>query len=64
MDIRIDHHGSIFLVHSLSNAGKEWIDENINTSEETQYFMGALVVEHRYIRDIAEGMVRDGLEVE
>ncbi len=60
-DVQIENHGSVFLVRPLTNAATAWLDENIDC--EAQYFGGALVVEHRYIADIAEGMRADGLEV-
>jgi hypothetical protein len=40
-------------------AGAEWIDENVNPG--AQLVGGALVVEPRYGRDIAQGMAADGL---
>ena len=62
MDVRIENHGSLFLVHPLTPCATQWIQENI--LEESQSFGDALVVEPRYIEVLVQGMVNDGLEVE
>ena len=61
-DLSIQNEGSIFLLRGLSEAGKAWIAEHI--PGDAQRYGGAVVVEHRYIGDIAHGAVNDGLEVE
>jgi hypothetical protein len=61
-DLSIQNEGSIFLLRGLTDAGKAWIASNI--PDDAQSFGGAIVVEHRYIGDIAQGAVNDGLEVE
>jgi hypothetical protein len=61
-DLSIQNEGSIFLLRGLTDAGKAWIAANI--PDDAQSFGGAIVVEHRYIGDIAQGAVNDGLEVE
>lgn len=61
-DIQIQNEGFIFLVHALTKKAKAWIQENIN-AEESTFFGSALVVEHRYIRDVLAGMESDGLEI-
>ena len=61
-DLYIQNEGSIFLLRGLSDAGKAWIAEHI--PEDAMTFGGAVVVEHRYIGDIAQGAVDDGLEVQ
>lgn len=61
-DLSISNHGSIFLLSGVSPAGEAWIAENI--PEDAMTFGGAIVVEHRYIGDIAAGAQNDGLEVE
>ena len=60
-DLSIQNEGSIFLLRGLTDAGRAWIAENI--PDDAQTFGGAVVVEHRYIGDIAQGAVNDGLEV-
>jgi hypothetical protein len=61
-DLSIQNEGSIYLLRGLSEAGKKWIAENI--PDDAQHFGGAVVVEHRFIADIAQGAASDGLEVE
>lgn len=61
-DLSIQNEGSIFLLRALTDAGRAWISENI--PDDAQHFGGAVVVEHRFIGDIAQGAVNDGLEVE
>jgi hypothetical protein len=58
-DFSVENHGSIFLLRPLSPLGFDWIDQHI--PEDAQHFGNAVVVEHRYIGDIAEGILADGL---
>ncbi len=60
-DLYIENHGSIFLLYPVSEAGTEWIEEHI--PDDAMIWGDAVVVEHRYIADIAEGVMDDGLEV-
>lgn len=62
VDVKVENHGSIFLFQPLSEAAREWIGEHV--PEDATWFGGALVVEHRYASDLAQGMVDDDLEVE
>lgn len=62
-DITVDCCGTIYLLRGVSDAGKEWIEENVTQNEETQYWNGAIVVEHRFIADIIEGARQDGLTI-
>lgn len=59
VDAFVENHGSIFLVRPVSSFAAEWLRENV--SEESTRFGNALVVEHRYVGDLAEGMKSDGL---
>lgn len=60
-DFRVQNEGSIFLLHVLTPAAKDWVAEHIG---DCQWFGCAVVVEHRYIADIVNGIRNDGLEVE
>lgn len=60
-DISVENHFSILLVRPLSSAAEAWIEENV--SGESRFFAGALVVEPRYVVDLVEGMLSDGLLV-
>jgi hypothetical protein len=50
----VENHGSIMLVRPDDEAEREWLGEN--TSEESQWFGGALVVEPRYLEALLDGL--------
>lgn len=60
-DIRFENHGSIWLMTAQTDAGRDWVSENI--PEDAQTWGSSIVVEPRYVEAIAEGAVNDGLEV-
>jgi len=57
VDIQVQNYGSIFLFVPLTEAGEEWLRANTDGT----WFGGALAVEHRYARDLADGAIEDGL---
>ena len=61
VDVRVRNEGTLFLFDLLTDAADDWV--KMNVSDESQMYGGALVVEHRYARDIAAGMQSDGLVV-
>ncbi len=61
-DFIVENHGSIMLLRAESPAAKEWQDEHLDL-EEAQRLCGAVVVEPRYIGDIAAGIMADGLTI-
>lgn len=62
-DLRVQDAGSVFLLHPASDAGQDWLDENLG-GDEVQRLGNAVAVEHRYILDIVDGAKGDGLVVE
>lgn len=67
-DLLVENHGSIFLLFRTSDAGVEWVRENIGENlggpgSAVQTWGSAVVVEPRYIEDIVRGAQADGLEV-
>lgn len=54
-------YSSLFLLTPQSDAATAWIAENIGP--DATWWCGALVVEHRYVANLIEGMRGDGLEV-
>jgi hypothetical protein len=60
-DFFCENHGSIFLLRPASPAAHSWISEHLHQDRMT--FGNAVVVEHRYIWAILEGIQNDGLEV-
>jgi hypothetical protein len=61
-DFLCENHGSIFLLRPLSQPAQSWINENI--SSDAQWFGNGVVIEHRYIWAILEGIQNDGLAVQ
>jgi hypothetical protein len=61
-DFRCENHGSIFLLYPLSQSAQSWIEENLPS--DVQWFGNGVVVEHRYIWAILEGIQNDGLAVQ
>lgn len=59
-DIKIEDHGTIVMFHPLSEAGVEWMSQNLLV-EEWQRWGQAITVDHRMARDIIDGMRADGL---
>ena len=53
MIAEIQDEGTIFLFRPMDMEAEEWCDENI--SDDRQSFGKAIVIEHRYISEIAEG---------
>ena len=63
-DVRIDKHGTLYLATPLTEAGSDWIAEYIDAEEATFLAGRTLVIEHRYVTDIAAGMIAFGLTLE
>ena len=53
--------GTIALVRPLTRKASEWISEHL--PHRSQWFGPALVLEHRYIAELLNRMVEDGLQV-
>jgi len=51
---------TVYLLRAESDTAQAWIDEHI--PEDATRFGGGVAVEHRYIGDIVEGMIEDGLK--
>ena len=61
LDALVVNHGSLSLVHLHTAEARQWVEDNV--LEGAQFFAGNLVVEHRYIDDLVDGMALDGLRV-
>lgn len=61
-DFQCECHGSIFLVRPLTERAEIWAEELLPA--DALRFGDAIVVEHRFIADILDGMVDDGMEVQ
>jgi len=58
MDVTVQNEGTIFLFHLHTDAAREWVGEYV---PDPAWFGESLAVEHRYARDLAQGMLDDGL---
>lgn len=61
VDFTLECHGSIWLVQPMNEAAREHLLGHV--SEETQWFGYALVVEWRYIVDLAQRLEDEGFNV-
>ena len=61
-DFGIINCGSIFLFMPASDAARHWLDEHCPAGDDHQYMGPDLVVEHRYIGDLVDLAVQDGLQ--
>ena len=61
-DFLVNNQGSIFLLTPVTEAATEWADEHL--PEDAMHFGNAIVVEHRFIRDLVSGFMNDGLSCE
>jgi len=60
-DFELQNHGSIFLLIPQTLSARIWIDDHIGKHNGYQPHYPTVVIEHRYIADIVEGIVADGL---
>lgn len=60
-DFTLNYQGTISLLRPVSEAAKEWVEDHLPSDR--QYFGHAVVIEHRYVDDIINGIINDGLEV-
>ena len=61
-DLSVQNHGTIFLLVPETEAGKQWLADNV-ASEPWQWFGPGLAVEPRQAWDLVSGAQADGLEV-
>lgn len=61
MDFTVYGSGTVYLLTSITEAAREWVDEHL--SRDRQYLGEGIAVEHRYIVALVEGARRDGLVV-
>jgi hypothetical protein len=65
VDFQVLNANSIFILTPLTDAADSWVEERVSLTEETQYWgKKGIVIEHRYISDIIEGILNDGLTME
>src|SRR5438874_9978001 len=62
-DFRITYHGTITTITPLSDACREWLEENVEI-DTWQRFGNSIAIEPRYVQQLAEAMIGDGLVIE
>jgi hypothetical protein len=60
-DFRCENHGSLLLLYPLTQSAQSWIEQHL--FKDAQWFADAVVVEHRYVWAILDGIQNDGLTV-
>ena len=61
-DFHISDHGTVILIRPVSEAAHQWVEENV-VVEPWQWFGGALGVDHRFARDLLDGIAAAGFEI-
>ena len=62
-DVVVKHHGTISLVRPLTDRAKVWVDKWVSKDGFQPWWPATIVVEHRFLANIIEGMKTDGLAV-
>ena len=61
-DFQIADHGTIISIRPLSEAARQWVEENV-VAEPWQWLNGALCAEPRFARDLVEEIAAAGFEI-
>ncbi len=65
IDFQVLNAGSIFVLTPLTPEADAWVEEKVGINEETQYWgKKGIVIEPRYIQQIIDGLLEDGLKLE
>ncbi len=59
-DFTVNNQGSIFILTGQTEACREWIEENVGDNQTQTWGQHGIVVEHRYIQDIVDGLRSEG----
>lgn len=62
-DFTVSNHGTICLVRPQTNEAMAFVNEKVQL-EGWQWFGGAFSVDPRYLENLIEGIIEDGLTVE
>ncbi len=64
-DFTVLNAGSIFILNPITEKADAWVKEKVGINDETQFWgQKGIVIEHRYIQPIIEGILEDGLGLE
>ena len=56
-DIKVTNNGSTWSFHVLTEAGREWVDENLGLEDWQWMGSSTFVVDHRPARELAQQMI-------
>ena len=59
-DFRVTYHGTITTITPLSDTCREWLEDNV-AIEPWQRFGNSIAIEPRYLEQLAEAMIEEGL---
>jgi hypothetical protein len=62
-DFLLENHSSIYLLRPLTENARAWVEDHIGSDNGFQPYWPAVVIEHRYVGAILEGISSDGLAV-
>ena len=62
-DFRVTYHGTITTITPLSDACREWVEENVEI-EPWQRFGTSIAIEPRYVEQLTDAMIDEGLVME
>lgn len=62
-DFILDGSGSVYLLRPRNESARIWIDQHIGPNNGFQPYYPTIVIEHRYVADILEGIAADSFEV-
>ena len=62
LDLRVENHGSVFILQPMSARAREWLEVNVERG--SCWVHDALVCEPRYVEAIVADMIDEGMEVE
>lgn len=60
VDVKVENLGTLFTFDLISTAARNWTTENV---PDPLMLGGFLCVNHHYARDLADGMIADGLKL-
>ncbi len=60
-DFILTDHGTIALLLPVTHAAKSWVNEHLPDDATT--FCRSIVIEHRYVGDIVDGITNDNLTI-
>lgn len=62
-DFVLENHGSIFLLRPQNEQAIARVDEHIGSENGFQPYWPSVVIEHRFVSEIVQGIRNDGLAV-